>query len=153
MVLENHKLYYEDMEFKKMGKSPSNLKTNKVKQIAKPKSGKTSKVSLKDRVKTNLSKRLAASRSAFNDIKLKFKPNKKPSKLSKKAQLEQKNLTRQEHKRAILGIGLLFVVVSITYSTYVIYNGVSSSASRVMLIPQVVFAILTLAKAFSKIYK
>lgn len=114
------------------------------------------KVSLRDRLKANLSKRANASRSAFDDIKRKLKnlkPKKKPVKLSKKAQQEQKKLNRQQQMRGILGIGLLFVVVSITYSTYVIYNGVSSSASRVMLVPQVVFALLILFKAFSKIYK
>lgn len=142
--LDNFKLEYEEMEFHKV------KKTDKVKVTAKTTSTsatkRKAKVSPKDRVKAILK----AIRARFDNIlkKLKLKGKK-----TKKATKMQKKLERQQQIRGILGLGLLFVVVSITYSTYVIYNGVSSSASRLMLIPQVVFALYTLFKAFSKIYK
>lgn len=53
----------------------------------------------------------------------------------------------------ILGIGLLLVVVSIAYSTSVIFIGVDSLASRIALLPQVIFAFGILVFAFSKIFR
>lgn len=53
----------------------------------------------------------------------------------------------------ILGIGLLFVIVSIAYSTYITILFVNNSTSIIALIPQVLFATITLLKAFSKLYK
>ncbi len=158
--LDDYKLEYEDMEMKvpqvkskvAINKEKPNakvVKTDAVKRKAKPALiGR-----IKAYLKADMSRRSAQSRSGFNDIMLRLKPAKKPSKLSKKAQKEQQKAVLDQHKRGILGLGLLFVVVSITYSSYVILNGVHSTASRVMLVPQVVFALLTLIKAFSKIYK
>lgn len=150
--LDDYKLEYEDMErkvpkvkSKVLDKPVKAAKTDTIKRKAKP--------SLVDRIKADLQRRAAQSRSGFNDLKRQLKPEKKPSKLSKKAQIEQKKTSREDQKRGILGIGDLFVVVSIAYSSYVITNGVHSTASRVMLVPQVVFAVYKLIKAFSKIYK
>lgn len=154
--LDDYKLEYEDMEIK-VPQVKSKVAASKVKptaQVAKTDTVKRkAKPSLVDRFKADMKSRAAQSRSGFNDIMSRLKPAKKPSKLSKKAQKEQKKAVREQHKRGILGLGLLFVIVSIAYSSYVIFNGVHSTASRVMLVPQVVFALLTLIKAFSKIYK
>ena len=60
---------------------------------------------------------------------------------------------RKRVANGILGIGLLFVVVSIAYSTYITILFVNNSTSIVALIPQVLFAAFTLLKAFSKLYK
>lgn len=62
-------------------------------------------------------------------------------------------LAKQERNRAILGIGILLVIVSIAYSTSVIFIGVDSLESRIALLPQVVFALVISIKAFSKLYK
>lgn len=60
---------------------------------------------------------------------------------------------RKQVVNGILGIGLLFVIVSIAYSTYVTVLFVNNVASVVALVPQVLFATFTLLKAFSKLYK
>ncbi len=136
--LDGFKLYYEELEKKKVA-TKSKVLTDKPKE-SKP------KVSFKKRltgVRDNI-------RGRFNNVLKKVSPHRKKAK--KLTKIEKKAI-REQNMRGILGIGLLFVVVSITYSTYVIFNGVSSTASRVMLVPQVVFALLTLFKAFSKIYK
>ncbi len=136
--LDGFKLYYEELEKKKVA-TKSKVLTDKPKE-SKP------KVSFKKRltgVRDNI-------RGRFNNALKKVLPHRKKAK--KLTKIEKKAI-REQNMRGILGIGLLFVVVSITYSTYVIFNGVSSTASRVMLVPQVVFALLTLFKAFSKIYK
>lgn len=78
---------------------------------------------------------------------------KKPQKKAKKpTKLEREN-AKKERNRAIMGIGQLLVVVSIAYSTAVIFIGVDSMASKIALIPQVVFASYILLKAFSRLYK
>lgn len=154
--LDDYKLEYEDMEII-VPKAKSKVTASKVKptaQVAKTDTVKRKpKLALIERIKADFKARAAQSRSAFNDIKLRLKSLKKPSKLSKKAQLEHKKAVREQQMRGILGLGLLFVVVSIAYSSYVIYTGVHSTVSRVMLVPQVIFALLILIKAFSKIYK
>ena len=99
-------------------------------------------------------------RKAFDFIKGKVttivdrvKSLKKPRKKAKKpTKLEREN-ARKERNRAIMGIGQLLVVVSIAYSTAVIFIGVDSMASKIALIPQVVFASYILLKAFSRLYK
>ena len=78
--------------------------------------------------------------------KHKGKKAKKPTKL-------QKELAKAKNKNAILGIGLLLVVVSIAYSTTVIFIGVNSIESKIALLPQTVFALAILIKAFSRLYK
>lgn len=80
----------------------------------------------------------------------KMKTNRKKSKKLTKA---EKKLAREQFLRGIMGIGLLFVVVSIAYSTAVIFIGVDSLASKIALLPQVIFALYTLYKAFSQFYK
>lgn len=78
-----------------------------------------------------------------------FHPKKKAKKLTK---IERENAKNQRN-RGIMGIGQLLVVVSIAYSTAVILIGVGSLASIIALVPQVIFALVTLIKAFSKLYK
>ena len=143
--LDNFKLRYEDMEFNKM------KKISKVKATAKTTSTsitkrKTPKLLLKDRFA--LIKRAVIIH--FNNILKKIGIR---GKKTKKVTKTQKKFEREQQLRGILGIGLLFVVVSIIYSTYIIFNGISSTASKVMIIPQATFAVLILYKAFSKIYK
>lgn len=137
--LDSYELFYEELEKKKVAKpNKSKVLTNE-KKTSKP------TVPLKQRIVVLMKK----VRSYFDNVIGKVLHRKKAKKPTK---AEQK-LARQQQMRGILGIGALFVVVSIAYSTYVIFNGVDSTASRVMLIPQVVFAVYTLVKAFSKIYK
>lgn len=140
-TLDNFKLHYEEMEFNKV--KTSGKTTTTVKAKATPSKPKVS-------VKARLTGVKAKVRTRFNNVVKKIVPHRKKAKKTTKI---EKKLNHEQQMRGILGIGLLFVVVSIIYSTYVIFNGVSSTASRVMLIPQVVFAALTLFKAFSKIYK
>lgn len=78
---------------------------------------------------------------------------KSPRKKAKKSAKVNKKTTKKQRNHAILGIGQLLVVVSIAYSTAVIFIGVDSLESRIALLPQVVFATITLLKAFSKLYK
>lgn len=142
--LDSFELRYEEMEFKKVQTS----KKATAKPVVKTSTSavKRKKVSLKDRVVV----KLQPARKKFNNI---LKNLKNPRKKSKKTTKLSQKLARQQQKRGILGIGLLFVVVSITYSTYVTRTFVDSSASIVALFPQAAFALYTLFKAFSKIYK
>lgn len=136
--LKGFELNFEEFEENKV----SNLSSAKPKKPVKTAKSEVKKESFKSKVNVKL--------TGVKTFVKKLKPSKKKT---KKLTKEQKTLARQQKKRGILGIGLLFVVVSIAYSSYVIYNGVNSTASRVMLVPQVVFAVFTLFKAFSKIYK
>lgn len=126
--LDNSELYYEEYEDKPVKASKSRLPQDE------------------NPIKERVSAVIKSVRERFSKLKLHRKPSKKLSKDDKKA-------LREQQKRGILGIGLLFVVVSIAYSSYVILNGVDSIASKVMLVPQVAFALRSLIKAFSKIYK
>lgn len=65
---------------------------------------------------------------------------------------DQKSLFAQI-AHVILGIGQLLVVVSIIYSTAIVIIGMNSVESRILLVPQVVFALVILVKAFSKLNK
>ena len=66
---------------------------------------------------------------------------------------KSKNIPFAEIWRVILGIGQLLVVVSIIYSTAIVMIGVNSAESKILLVPQVVFALAILVKAFSKLNK
>jgi hypothetical protein len=52
--------------------------------------------------------------------------------------------------RGIIGIMTLFVVVSIAYSAWVIIQGTDDPVHRIMIVPMVVWAAVTLIKQFSK---
>lgn len=152
--LNNFKLYYEDLEGARMQKAKTSQKAAKVKVETK-KANKSSskkqatpvkKVSLKDKMLV----KLQPLRSKFNNMLDRIK---NPSKTKKKLTKAQKAEMHEDRKRAILGIGLLLVVVSIAYSTSVIFIGVDSNASRIALFPQALFAIIILFKAFFKLYK
>lgn len=124
------------------------MKTTPVKEKTTKRS--TKKAEKKISFKGSVLDTLQPVRSKFNNAINKIKNPSKKAKRTTKAELK---LKRQQRLRGILGIGLLLVVVSIAYSTSVIYIGVDSSASRIALFPQVLFALLTLFKAFSKLYK
>lgn len=66
---------------------------------------------------------------------------------------KSKDIPFAEIWRVILGIGQLLVVVSIIYSTAIVMIGVNSAESKILLVPQVVFALAILVKAFSKLNK
>jgi len=104
------------------------------------------KVTLKDRI-DNIKKSVIV---LFNNIKKKlgFK-SKKATKVTK----DEKKLARKQKIRGIIGICLLFVVVSITYSTYMTVLFVDGITMIIALAPQVTFAVVTLLIAFYKIYK
>lgn len=104
------------------------------------------KVTFKDRL-DNIGKGV---RGSYNNTmkRLGFK-----SKKAKKVTKTQKQLDREQKKRGIIGIGLLFVVVSIAYSTYMTNLFVDGPEMIVALAPQVAFAAYILIKAFYKLYK
>lgn len=81
-----------------------------------------------------------------------IKKVKKPKKAKKTTKKEQ-YLARLQKIRGIIGIGLLFVVVSIAYSTYMTVLFVDGTMMVVALAPQVIFALATLVIAFYKLYK
>lgn len=138
--LDKFELYYEELEKKKVAKA-------KVKIDPKPSKPKTT-------LKMRLESAKKVVRSRFDNVLNKFKKQpKKAKKISKSAAALAKKEQREQQKRAILGIGLLLVIVSIIYSTTVVREFVNSTASLVALAPQVIFAVIILVKAFSKIYK
>lgn len=129
-----------------MTKVATKTSTTKRKVTPGAKTVPKSKVTLKDRI-DNAKKAVVVH---FNNTKKKlgFK-SKKVKKLTK----TERKLERQKKIRGIIGIGLLFVVVSIAYSTYMTVLFVDGSAMVVALAPQVTFATVILLIAFYKIYK
>lgn len=134
-ALSEFKMYYEDVQSRpiRIIETIKRSKRGKSKQIRDMRKSVT--VQLK-----RLNKRIN---------KLVKKLRKKPAKTT----VAERALARQQRNRAILGIGQLLVVVSIAYSTAVIYIGVDSISSRVALLPQATFALIILTQAFSKLYK
>lgn len=150
-VLENHQLEYEEMGQKRMGKAKTKatVKTNTaraVKRKATPKKVAKPTVSLKQRL-DGVKKAIIVQ---FNNGKKKLGIK---SKKAKKVTKAEQKLARLQKIRGIIGIGLLFVVVSIAYSTYMTVLFVDGAAMVVALAPQVVFAATILLIAFYKIYK
>lgn len=70
-------------------------------------------------------------------------PEKKPLKRGEKSKMDKT-------KSAIIGIGLLFAVASIVYSTSVIVLGTEGIVPLIMLIPQAILALVILIKQFLK---
>lgn len=108
------------------------------------------KASAKPTFKNRIDSVVAAVRSWFDNMlkKLGFK-----SKKAKKSTKIERKLARQQKIRGIIGIGLLFVVVSIAYSTYMTVLFVDGPAMVAALAPQVLFASVTLIYAFYKLFK
>ena len=129
-----------------MSKTTTKATTTKRKVTPKAKTTPKSKVTLKSRIK-NAKKTVLVH---FNNTKKKL--GFKSKKVKKLTKIERK-LERQKKIRGIIGIGLLFVVVSIAYSTYMTALFVDGTAMVVALAPQVVFATVILLIAFYKIYK
>jgi len=149
-VLDNSKLYYEDLERKKVKTTPGKRKSVKVSPKPVSKKSKTTPKELIGSVKKSIQTRYGIVRVKLQDIILKVKhPRKKAKKLTK---VEREALLKQR-ENGILGIGLLSVVVSIAYSTYIVRTFVNTELSLLALAPQVVFASCILLKAFSKLYK
>lgn len=142
-ALENHKLYYEDLERKPV-KTAKNTTKKTVKTPVKKQSKKT----------LDLAKRFEDAKKSvrgfLNNTKKKVVSyRKKAQKLTKM----QKKELRQRKLHGIIGIGLLFVIVSIAYSTYMTNLFVDGVMMIVALTPQVAFAAITLFIAFYKLYK
>ena len=89
-------------------------------------------------------------KSAWHNV---VEKTKKPRKKVKKPTKLEQGQAKRERNNVIMGIGQLLVFVSIAYSTTVIFIGIDSPESRVALLPQAVFALVILVKAFSKLYK
>lgn len=145
-VLDTKKLKYEEIK-------PKKLKIAKKPKVA-GKSKKTVLASDTSRKRRDvrgfiISKFKNIHKSLLGVVKKVYHPSKKGKKLTK---IERENAKIQRN-RGIMGVGQLLVVVSIAYSTAVILIGVGSLASIIALLPQVVFALVTLIKAFSKLYK
>lgn len=129
-----------------MTKVATKTSTTKAKVTPGAKTVPKSKVTLKDRL-DNAKKAVVVH---FNNTKKKL--GFKSKEVKKLTKIERK-LERQKKIRGIIGIGLLFVVVSIAYSTYMTALFVDGTAMVVALAPQVVFATVILLIAFYKIYK
>ncbi len=146
-VLDKFKLYYEEMEKKKVQKAV------RISELKRPASKKVTLSTPTVQKPLPQHSRFAK----FAELKSKFftrKPKSKPSiSLSKRAQLEQKRARRAELFRGIIGIGLLLVVVSIARSTFIALQFVDGAANIVYLIPQIGFAVIISIIAFLKIYK
>ena len=145
-VLDKFKLEYEEMAANKVKKAKSSQAFINKTDSSKKKATEPVKPSTKDKILVKFKHIKASFSSVVNKVK---NPRKKAKKTTKVSQ----QLAKNQRNRGIMGIGLLLVVVSIIYSTYVIFIGVSSTASKVALLPQAFFALLILFKAFSKIYK
>ena len=50
----------------------------------------------------------------------------------------------------ITGIAMLFVLASITYSTYVVAMGTTGIAPKVMLVPQAIWGVIIAIQKFTK---
>lgn len=122
--------------------------TKKVTKKPTAKVNKTTKTkpTFKDRVNSAV----VSVRSRVDNIKKGIVLRKKKAKKLTKV---EKSAIRQKKIRGIIGIGLLFVVVSIAYSTYMTVLFVDGTVMVLALAPQVAFAALTLLIAFYKIYK
>ena len=126
---------------------------NKVVMKGKIPRRKTSKVPKQSFIGSVKSRFVSTKNSLVDGLKTLRDKIRKPKKTSKKlSKSEQADINRQR-RDGILGIGQLFVVVSIAYSTSVIFEGVDSLESKLVLVPQAIFALFTLLKAFSKLYK
>lgn len=116
---------------------------------------KESKKSIKKNVKridikTFILSNITKVKNTFNKIVKKAKHLSKKRKKSTK--IDQK-LAQNRRNHVILGLGQLFVVVSIIYSTFIVRTFVDTDISLIALAPQVIFALCILLKAFSKLYK
>lgn len=141
-IIEGFKLYYEDLERKKVKTTPTKKKESKATKKPVATTRKPLKQVFEAKVKVV--------RSKLDNVLLKIKhPSKKAKKLTK---VEREALI-QQRKNGILGIGLLLVIVSIAYSTYIVRTFVNTDLSLLALAPQVLFALYILLKAFSKLYK
>lgn len=129
-----------------MTKVATKTSTAKRKVASGAKTAPKSKVTLKDRVDN-------AKKAVVVQIEKAKKRLGIESKKVKKLTKTELKLERQKKIRGIIGIGLLFVVVSIAYSTYMTALFVDGTAKVVALAPQVVFATVILLIAFYKIYK
>lgn len=133
--LDNFKLYYEELEKKKVNKAKKAVKV-----LPKP--------------KTTLQARLTSAKknvcSRIDNIKKQYSQRRKKAKKLTKV---DKKLMHEQKIRGIIGIGSLFVVVSIAYSTYMTNLFVDGHMMIIALAPQVIFALVTSLIAFYKIYK
>jgi len=65
-----------------------------------------------------------------------------------KAEKPKKDFTKL--KQSTIGVLELFVVFSIAYSTYVVFMGLEGVERLVMVAPQVLWAVFTLIKRFTR---
>lgn len=137
-LLSKHKLKYEKTKPGKPAVSKEYLKILEDK--------KHKDVTYKDVILKKISRIRTILANVVNKVK---HPNKKVKKLTK-IELE---LAKNQQKNVIIGICQLLVVVSIAYSSTIVYVGVNSFASKVALAPQIIFALIILVKSFSKLYK
>lgn len=140
-MLKSFKIYYEDLERKLVKTVPTKQK------VTKSSAKKTEKKSI---FKRHMLIILQLAGRKFNNINKRVK---QPLKKTKKSTKAERELILQQRKNGILGIWLLLVVVSIAYSTSVTRTFVNSNASLIALAPQAIFAIITIVKSFSKLYK
>ena len=68
------------------------------------------------------------------------------------ANSDVKNTKKQSGSavNGIIGLGMLFVISSIAYTTAVIWLGTEGYVSKVLTAPQVIFALIVLVKRFTK---
>ena len=145
-TLESHKLEYEDVPFKKP-------KISKNKKTVAKKNKRAVASNRPNRLVVFVRFIVSKCKDFYNHINVVVNKALHPKKNAKKLTKNQQKEVVQQRKNVIMGIGLLLVIVSIIYSTYIVRTFVNTGGSLVALAPQVIFAVATLIKAFSKLYK
>lgn len=136
--LDSFELYYEEMERKPVKTAKSTKKVVK---------SKPQKVLV---LRGYLANALTTVRGKIDNVR---KHSTQRRKKAKRMTKTERSLIRQKKIRGIIGIGLLFVVVSIAYSTYMTNLFVDGWRMAVALTPQVIFAVVISFYAFYKIFK
>ena len=93
----------------------------------------------------------------MSDVKSTISVKKNSGKLvnlpAEKLPKKTRKMVKTKHNNDILGLGLAFVIASITYSTYIVWAGTSGVGPKIMLTPQILFAGFVIYKVFSKALK
>lgn len=75
---------------------------------------------------------------------------KKQTKEAPKSDVKNTKKQSGNAKNGIIGLGMLFVIASIAYTTAVIWLGTEGYVSKALTAPQVIFALIVLVKRFTK---
>lgn len=67
---------------------------------------------------------------------------------AEKKQNTKKNKKGKSFAFSIIGIVMLFVVVSVSFSSYTVWFGTTALEAKIMLLPQILFAAATMISVF-----